>query len=539
MRRVFRTRSGHSGGARAERQRNSESHFSAADTGSTLSSMKTHTAPVTRPHCLRSFAALAAAGAAVAFGGAASADSGVTVFSARSLNASLTFNGFHGWETVADMDSSNAVGTWNGSASVFGASASENSTTGVDGAVGTMSLSSYAPYPGASNSTWTNSTHSTKFVLAMPKVVSLHCDWVVQRDLSASAHFTFKLSSISQDFVLEDLTFSGVPAGVTEGALDDTVTLPAGAYFLTVFASSNSPGPGLSGLVELEANFNVSLTDPPTTYLDVPAQYATINAALNAAQNGNVIRVAGGTYHERLSFGSKRVSLIAANASDDVVIDGDGSAGSLVAMTDGQDPSVLISGITFRNAVQGTFVPSLGTTAGGAIFLQNASPRIEHCLFEANNAGAGGAIAALHSAPQIVDCDFRGNQANSNGGAVACINADTALTIVIDGGAFLCNEAASGGAIWASGILAGDISASALHVCNNSEPQLVLGVPFPGSVVCNCPGDLDGDASVDADDLAALLGAWGTGSTPADVDCDGEVGAGDLAVLLGAWGSCS
>ncbi len=53
-----------------------------------------------------------------------------------------------------------------------------------------------------------------------------------------------------------------------------------------------------------------------------------------------------------------------------------------------------------------------------------------------------------------------------------------------------------------------------------------------------CVGDLDGDGSVGAPDLAILLGDWGT-SGPADLDGNGSVTASDLALLLGAWGPCS
>ncbi len=51
-----------------------------------------------------------------------------------------------------------------------------------------------------------------------------------------------------------------------------------------------------------------------------------------------------------------------------------------------------------------------------------------------------------------------------------------------------------------------------------------------------CPTDLSGDGATGADDLAILLGAWGTAG--ADLDGDGTTGASDLAVLLGAWGAC-
>ncbi len=50
-------------------------------------------------------------------------------------------------------------------------------------------------------------------------------------------------------------------------------------------------------------------------------------------------------------------------------------------------------------------------------------------------------------------------------------------------------------------------------------------------------GDLNGDATVDAADLAILLGTWGPcAECPADLNQDGLVSAADLALLLGNWG---
>ncbi len=54
-----------------------------------------------------------------------------------------------------------------------------------------------------------------------------------------------------------------------------------------------------------------------------------------------------------------------------------------------------------------------------------------------------------------------------------------------------------------------------------------------------CPGDLDGDGSVDIRDFLSLLMAWGTSpGGPPDLDGDGTVGQGDLEMLLAAWGPC-
>ena len=62
---------------------------------------------------------------------------------------------------------------------------------------------------------------------------------------------------------------------------------------------------------------------------------------------------------------------------------------------------------------------------------------------------------------------------------------------------------------------------------------------FVFEVETTCAADLDGDGTVDAADLAELLGTWGKcAGCPADLNGDGEVGPFDLALLLGSWGPC-
>jgi hypothetical protein len=51
-----------------------------------------------------------------------------------------------------------------------------------------------------------------------------------------------------------------------------------------------------------------------------------------------------------------------------------------------------------------------------------------------------------------------------------------------------------------------------------------------------CLGDLTGDGTVNAADLASLLSSWG--SSTGDLTGDGVVTAADLAALLSAWGPC-
>lgn len=64
-------------------------------------------------------------------------------------------------------------------------------------------------------------------------------------------------------------------------------------------------------------------------------------------------------------------------------------------------------------------------------------------------------------------------------------------------------------------------------------------IAIRGFAATVCEGDLDGSGSVDAADLAVLLGSWGAScGSPADLDGSCTVDAADLAVLLGSWGPC-
>ena len=77
----------------------------------------------------------------------------------------------------------------------------------------------------------------------------------------------------------------------------------------------------------------------------------------------------------------------------------------------------------------------------------------------------------------------------------------------------------------------------ATEISDGSPDVNANGVPD----ACDCPGDLDASGTVDAEDLAYVLFAWGTdgGKTPeADIDRDGTVNANDLSVFLGSWGPC-
>jgi hypothetical protein len=55
---------------------------------------------------------------------------------------------------------------------------------------------------------------------------------------------------------------------------------------------------------------------------------------------------------------------------------------------------------------------------------------------------------------------------------------------------------------------------------------------------CGCSADYDGSGSVDAADLAILLGFWSGNHPSIDLSGNGWVEASDLGILLGQWGPC-
>ena len=52
---------------------------------------------------------------------------------------------------------------------------------------------------------------------------------------------------------------------------------------------------------------------------------------------------------------------------------------------------------------------------------------------------------------------------------------------------------------------------------------------------CTASPDIDGNASVNGADLAALLSEWNQSGGPADLNCDGIVNGADLTEMLSAW----
>jgi hypothetical protein len=278
----------------------------------------------------------------------------------------------------------------------------------------------------------------------------------------------------------------------------------------------------------------------------VPADFPTIQAAIDSALEAQRILVSEGIYLESLDFHGKNIEVCAVGGRANTVLDGTGLAGSVIRATSGESASAIIQGFTIRNGTSGTLVN--GQLVGGGMLIENASPTIRDCAFVSNSvgAGAGGGLAAINSHSIIEQCTFTQNSAGEGGG------------LWIDGGrpaitgCTITDNVSSGhgGGVFARPVMDQLPNARLLDntICGNvsADPgRMNVWALFEdgGNMTCDCTGDVDGDGKVDFADLSMPLLFFGMPPDldfiQPDQDMNGVVDFADAALLLLGFGPCN
>jgi parallel beta-helix repeat protein len=131
--------------------------------------------------------------------------------------------------------------------------------------------------------------------------------------------------------------------------------------------------------------------------IQVPGDYPTIQAAIDASVDGDTIVVGPGTYEENIDFLGKAITVRGADGPETTVIDG-GSLGPVVRFDSGEDGSSVLKGFTIRNGRAATDVDD----EGGGIKIQGSSPKVVGNVITGNRAcNSGGGIALLAASPLI------------------------------------------------------------------------------------------------------------------------------------------
>ncbi|MHC4603947.1 MAG: choice-of-anchor Q domain-containing protein [Planctomycetota bacterium] len=212
----------------------------------------------------------------------------------------------------------------------------------------------------------------------------------------------------------------------------------------------------------------------------VPDEYETIQAAIDACVDGDVVIIAPGTYtgagNRDIDFRGKAITVQSTDPQDPAVvtltvIDCNGTKTDPhrgFYFNSGEGLDSIVAGLTITNGYSDECLLSGG---GGAIFCDSSSPTITNCIIKDNKVQldgwccidcfvlaypGGGGIYCYKSSSKIINCIFQRNTANHTiwnagiGGGFCCWNSD--IPPEIFNCTFYNNHAGSlGGAIGSMG----------------------------------------------------------------------------------------
>ena len=325
--------------------------------------------------------------------------------------------------------------------------------------------------------------------------------------------------------------------------------------------------------------------------INVPADFPSIQDAINASVDDDVIVIAPGVYNESvINVPAKNITIQGSTFADGFLattvnhvtgagwvfrINGnDGAANPVIKdlrITGGNSPEG--GGIWIRDSdatvigcvISGNRAYDEFGGGGGGISVLSCSPTITECTFNENSAPQGGGFFATSGAPTLTRCTFTNNWSYYAGGAIA-IGFGTDLTLndcTISG-----NTAGRvGGALWESGSST-TCTLNSTTVCENLPTNLsgsfslsedsceILScvncpslAPSPsgntpttgacclgGKCVTTTQSDCETAGGTYAGDDVACTDAECATSCPADTNRDGSVDGQDLAAVLANWG---
>src|SRR5579872_6811323 len=137
--------------------------------------------------------------------------------------------------------------------------------------------------------------------------------------------------------------------------------------------------------------------------IHVPADQPSIQKAINAANNGDTVLVAPGTYSENINFSGKAITVTSSGGAAVTIVDGGGTAPVATFKTNETTNSVL-NGFTLRNGV-------------GGISILFTSPTITNNIITGNHTVCGIGIEIQGGSAMVRGNTITGNtQAGGDGG---------------------------------------------------------------------------------------------------------------------------
>lgn len=149
------------------------------------------------------------------------------------------------------------------------------------------------------------------------------------------------------------------------------------------------------------------------TVKNVPGDYPTIQAAIDASSFGDTIKIAAGTYNEDLTLASG-ICLEGAGI-DQTIISKSGASG----ITGNNVSYVIMKGFSVQNSGCAPGVCGGGGNGGGIQLSNSSNITIQSCRLTGNSAVDGGGMSLSQSSVTIDHCLIDGNTANNLGAGIA------------------------------------------------------------------------------------------------------------------------
>jgi hypothetical protein len=163
--------------------------------------------------------------------------------------------------------------------------------------------------------------------------------------------------------------------------------------------------------------------------LHVPAQYPTIQAAVNAAVTGDVVLVAPGTYNQQVTIDGKAITVRSTGTASNTKIDRVNAAGDVFTIRNIATGAVTIQGITVLRTASDAVDVENSTLNLSNFRVLNSSRAVMigtgaqvqandlQCLFLTGGSGAGCWLSTPTSRLVATDCSFQGI-AGGNGNCI-------------------------------------------------------------------------------------------------------------------------
>ena len=182
--------------------------------------------------------------------------------------------------------------------------------------------------------------------------------------------------------------------------------------------------------------------------LHVPDQYPTIQAGIDAAEDGDWVLVEPGTYYENINFNGKNITVgsLFLTTNDTIYISQtviDGNQNDRVVTFPNCESEAKLIGFTIQNG-------NTGAGGGGIVCQNNSSPTLSNLKVINNIAYNGGGICVLqNSHPSILNSTISNNAifGNGVGGGIAFYQNSDVLLINVE---IKNNYAYSGGGLFSS-----------------------------------------------------------------------------------------